>query len=50
MRTQLCGVSTYDPLNLAGAVIVLAAAAARVGFIPARRAASIEPMNALPTE
>jgi predicted permease len=50
MRTQLYGVSTYDPLTLTGAVLVLAAAAALAGFIPARRAASIEPMNALRTE
>ena len=50
MRTQLYGVSTYDPLTLTGAVVVLAAAAALAGFIPARRAASIEPMNALRTD
>jgi predicted permease len=50
MRSQLYGVSTYDPLTLAGAVLVLAASAALAGFIPARRAASIEPMNALRTE
>jgi ABC-type antimicrobial peptide transport system permease subunit len=31
-------------------VIVLSAAAALAGFIPARRAASIEPMEALRTE
>lgn len=50
MKTQLYGVSTYDPVTLVGAVVVLAAAAALAGFIPARRAASIEPMNALRTE
>src|SRR5215469_4094243 len=50
MRTQLYGVSTYDPLTLAGAVLVLAASAALAGFIPSRRAASIEPMNALRIE
>jgi len=50
MRTQLYGVSTYDPLTLAGAVLVLGAAAALAGFIPARRAASLEPMHALRTE
>jgi predicted permease len=50
MRTQLYGVSTYDPLTLGGAVLVLSAAAALAGFIPARRAASIEPMNALRQE
>jgi predicted permease len=50
MRSQLFGVRTYDPLTLAGAVLVLSAAAALAGFIPARRAASIEPMNALRQE
>jgi predicted permease len=50
MRTQLYGVSTYDPLTLIGAVLVLAASAALAGFIPARRAASIEPMTALRIE
>jgi ABC-type antimicrobial peptide transport system permease subunit len=50
MATQLYGVKTYDPLTLGGAVLVLAAFAAVAGFIPARRAASIEPMNALRTE
>ncbi len=50
MRSQLYGVRTYDPLTLAGAVLVLSASAALAGFIPARRAASIEPMNALRQE
>jgi predicted permease len=50
MRTQLYGVSTYDPVTLTGAVLILAASAALAGFIPARRAASIEPMNALRIE
>jgi predicted permease len=50
MRSQLYGVRTYDPLTLAGAILVLSAFAALAGFIPARRAASIEPMNALRTE
>ncbi len=50
MASQLYGVKTYDPLTLAAAVLVLAAFAAVAGFIPARRAASIEPMDALRTE
>jgi len=50
MRNQLYGVSAYDPLTLVAAVVVLAAAAGLAGFIPARRAASIEPMNALRIE
>jgi predicted permease len=50
MRSQLYDVKSYDPLTLAGAVLVLAASAALAGFIPARRAASIEPMKALRIE
>lgn len=50
MSNQLYGVRTYDPFTLAAAVFVLSAFAAVAGFIPARRAASIEPMNALRTE
>jgi predicted permease len=50
MADQLYGVRTYDPLSIAVAAVVLALAAALAGFIPARRAASIEPMEALRTE
>lgn len=50
IASQLYGVSSYDPLALAAAVGVLSLFAAVAGFIPARRAASIEPMNALRTE
>ena len=50
MQTQLYGVRIYDPVTLLGAVFVLSAFAALAGFIPARRAASIEPMSALRTE
>lgn len=50
MSSQLYGVQTYDPLTLATAIMVLSAFAALAGFIPARRAASIEPMHALRTE
>jgi ABC-type antimicrobial peptide transport system permease subunit len=50
MRTQLYEVKAYDPLTLIGAVLVLSASAALAGFIPARRAATIEPMKALRIE
>src|SRR5215472_8954321 len=50
MRTQLYGVKIYDPGTLAAAVVVLSSFAALAGFIPARRAASIEPMHALRVE
>lgn len=50
MSAQLYGVRTYDPLTLAGSILVLCAFAALAGFIPARRASTIEPMNALRTD
>lgn len=50
MRAQLYGVHIYDPGTLAAAVVALSASAALAGFIPARRAASIEPMKALRVE
>jgi predicted permease len=50
MASQLYQVKGYDPTALAGAIVVLAVCAAVAGFIPARRAASIEPMQALRNE
>jgi ABC-type antimicrobial peptide transport system permease subunit len=50
MASMLYGVGGFDPLALAGATVVLALCATVAGFIPARRAASIEPMQALRTE
>ncbi len=50
MASQLYGIGGYDPLALAGATLVLGACAAAAGFIPARRAASVEPMQALRIE
>ena len=50
MSSQLYGVRTYDPFTLAAAVLLLSVFAGIAGFIPARRAASVEPMNALRSE
>ncbi len=50
MADQLYAVRSYDPLSIMLAVAVLSVAAALAGFIPARRAASIEPMEALRIE
>jgi predicted permease len=50
MRDQLYSVHSYDPASLVIAVVVLGVSAAVAGFIPARRAANIEPMTALRTE
>jgi predicted permease len=50
MKSLLYGVGSYDVTALAGAPLMLVVCAALAGFIPARRAASIEPMQALRTE
>ena len=50
MADQLYQVRSYDPISLVTAVVVLLGAAAVAGFLPARRAASIEPMLALRSE
>jgi predicted permease len=50
MASQLYGIGSYDPWAFLGAALVLALCAALASLIPARRAASIEPMKALRTE
>jgi len=46
----LFGVRPLDAVSLAGALCILAGAVAAAAWIPARRAASIEPMQALRSE
>ena len=50
IASLLYGVSGDDPLAYLGAIVALGICAAVAGFIPARRAASIDPMQALRTE
>jgi macrolide transport system ATP-binding/permease protein len=50
MASLLYQVSAYDPITLLAATSVLAACATIAGLIPARRAASIDPMKALRTD
>jgi predicted permease len=50
MGSMLYGVSGYDPLAFIGATLLLGVSAAIAGFIPAHRAASIDPMHALRSE
>ena len=50
MASQLFQVRSWDLVSMGTAIAVLSAAAALAGFVPARRAASIEPMEALRIE
>jgi ABC-type antimicrobial peptide transport system permease subunit len=50
MSSQLYGVGKWDPLVLSLAVISLCICAFTAAFVPATRAASINPMKALRTE
>jgi macrolide transport system ATP-binding/permease protein len=50
MKVMLYNVDSYDPTALAGAPLMLVVFAAAAAFIPAHRAASIEPMQALRIE
>jgi len=50
MAGMLFGVGGFDPLALCGSVIALSLCASAASYIPARRAASIEPMQALRSE
>lgn len=50
IASQLYGVKSYDPFVLGTAVFVLASSCILAAVIPARRAASIDPIRALRTE
>jgi macrolide transport system ATP-binding/permease protein len=50
LANQLYGIRSHDPVILGMAVVVLAACALLAAFVPARRAATIDPMQALRTE
>jgi predicted permease len=46
-ESQLYGVKTYDPVVVAGAMLALAATAVAAGYLPARRASRVNPLDAL---
>ncbi|MFL6428535.1 MAG: ABC transporter permease [Acidobacteriaceae bacterium] len=50
LRSQLFGVSAADPLTLAGVVLLMSVVGMVAALVPARRAAHVEPMDALRAE
>lgn len=50
MKSLLFGVSPFDPITFAAVPIILALAAVLASFLPASRAASVDPMQALRSE
>jgi ABC-type antimicrobial peptide transport system permease subunit len=50
VRSQLFGVSVADPGVYAFGILLILLVAALAGFIPSRRAATVDPARALRTE
>jgi predicted permease len=47
VKSMLYGIAPYDPVTLGGAVLLLLGVALAASWIPARRAAGVDPMQAL---
>ena len=47
VRSMLYGIQPWDPATIAGGVVILLAVALAASWIPARRAAGVQPMEAL---
>jgi len=47
VKSMLYGIQPYDPLTMTGGVLILLTVALAASWIPARRAAKVQPMEAL---
>jgi ABC-type antimicrobial peptide transport system permease subunit len=47
LQSQLYGITTNDPFTLLVSVLVIAVVAAVAGFVPAFRAARVDPISAI---
>jgi ABC-type antimicrobial peptide transport system permease subunit len=47
IESFLFGLTPSDPLTIAGAIVALGGVAALAAYLPARRAANLDPMEAL---
>jgi len=47
VKSMLYGIQPYDPFSMTGGALILLAVALAASWIPARRAAGVQPMEAL---